>query len=93
MTSNDTDEGVIDIPVSFTVDPGAPEIAWSPTNLSKMAEEGDTDILTATLTVTNEGTITLVWGIEVTPTATSWLDCVCDVRSEYTGCAGKPRSL
>ncbi len=73
ITSNDADEGVVEIPVSFTVDPGAPEIAWSPASLSAPAEEGSTSALQRTLTVSNTGTIALTWSIEVTPTTATWL--------------------
>ncbi len=73
ITSNDADEGVVEIPVSFTVDPGAAEIAWSPASLSASAEEGSTTSLQRMLTVSNTGTIALLWSIEVTPTTATWL--------------------
>ncbi|HOU12556.1 MAG TPA: PKD domain-containing protein [Anaerolineae bacterium] len=73
ITSNDVDEGVVEIPVSFTVDPGAAEIDWRPASLTASVEEGSTSAVQRTLTVSNTGTIALTWSIEVTPTTATWL--------------------
>ncbi|MBN2393848.1 MAG: DUF11 domain-containing protein [Anaerolineae bacterium] len=54
--------------------PGAPEIAWTPASFNLSAVEGSETVLENTLTVTNLGTDTLLWSIEVmTPTEATWL--------------------
>ena len=64
-------------PVSVSKDifvPGAPEIAWTPADFTKFADEGSTTVLEDTLTVSNEGTADLLWSVEVlTPTEATWL--------------------
>ncbi len=51
---------------------GTPQIAVTPTSLTHSAQEGDTAVLTRTLTIANEGNVALTWNVTITPTA-AWL--------------------
>jgi len=76
ISSNAVNAPVLDVPVTFTVtaQSGAPEIAWAPPSFAVSAAEGATEVLQGTLVVSNTGTATLTWSIEVTPTTTTWLE-------------------
>lgn len=52
---------------------GFPEIVWTPTSFAQSAVEGSTTLLQDTLTVSNTGTVNLLWSLEVTPTTATWL--------------------
>jgi len=61
ITSNDTVNPVIDVPVSLEVTPAYPDISVAPDSLSEALVEGETS--TQTLTIYNDGGANLDWTI------------------------------
>ncbi|MBN1877242.1 MAG: DUF11 domain-containing protein [Anaerolineae bacterium] len=75
IASDDPDEPEITVPVTLTIT-GEPDIAVTSIPDPREVVVGSSDILTAVLTVSNEGATQLDWSAEVTPTG--WLSMSVD---------------